>query len=129
VRVELPPLFIARPASPTSSANHPDLIPTREVLEMAPPINPFAIMGKKSKASLGKGKGKGKSKEGSPKKRQRRAIFEVIALKQATSNADSRSAVPDPSVQIPHIIHVDESEQVDKPGPRRSRRLAESEVA
>lgn len=96
---------------------------------MAPPINPFAIMGKKSKASLGKGKGKGKSKEGSPKKRQRRAIFEVIALEQATSSADSRSVVPDPSIQIPHVIHVDESEQVDKPGPRMSRRLVESEVA
>jgi hypothetical protein len=62
VRVELPPLFIARPASPTSSANHPDLIPTREVLEMAPPINPFVIMGKKSKASWGKEKAKGKAK-------------------------------------------------------------------
>ncbi len=54
-------LFVAQPASISPSTEHPDLIPTGEVSEMAPPIDAYELMGKKSKeASSSKGKGKAK---------------------------------------------------------------------
>jgi hypothetical protein len=54
-------LFVACLASTCPQVDHPDLIPTGEVFKMAPPINPYKLMGKKSKgASISKGKGKAK---------------------------------------------------------------------
>uniref|UniRef100_A0A2N9I4D4 Uncharacterized protein n=1 Tax=Fagus sylvatica TaxID=28930 RepID=A0A2N9I4D4_FAGSY len=59
--VEPTVLFVARPASASSSIDHPDLIPTGEVSEMASPINLYQLIGKKSKeASNSKSKGKAK---------------------------------------------------------------------
>jgi hypothetical protein len=51
---------------------------------MAPPINPYELMGKKSKGAFGS-KNKGKAKEGTQAKKSRRPVFEVIAPEQACS--------------------------------------------
>uniref|UniRef100_A0A2N9FJJ5 Uncharacterized protein n=1 Tax=Fagus sylvatica TaxID=28930 RepID=A0A2N9FJJ5_FAGSY len=69
-------LFVARPASTSSSVDHSDLIPTTEVSEMALPINPYQLMGKKSKEAS-TSKSKGKAKEGVEAKKSRRPIFEI----------------------------------------------------
>lgn len=93
-------LFVARPASTSSSVDHSDLIPIGEVSKMAPPINPYQLMGKKSKEAS-TSKIKGKAKEGVKAKKSRRPIFEVIAPKQAAPNTDSGSAVPETQPQLP----------------------------
>uniref|UniRef100_A0A2N9GA50 Uncharacterized protein n=1 Tax=Fagus sylvatica TaxID=28930 RepID=A0A2N9GA50_FAGSY len=47
--VEPSVLYVAQPASNIPAVDHPDLIPTGAVLEMAPPVDVFEIIGKKSK--------------------------------------------------------------------------------
>ena len=98
--VEPTVLFVAWPASVSSCIDHPDLIPTGEVSKMAPPINPYQLMGKKSKEASSS-KSKRKAKEGTQAKKSMRPIFEVIAPEQATPSADSGSAVPETQPQLP----------------------------
>ena len=94
-QVEPTVLFVARPTSISSFVEYLDLILIGEVSEMTPSINPYQLMGKKSKETS-MSKGKRKAKEGAQAKKSRMAIFEFIALEQATPSADSGSAVPDP---------------------------------
>ncbi len=66
-------LCVAVPADTTVLSEDPELIPTGQVSEMAPPINPFELMGKatgrsSSEAAKGKGKGRGKGAGKKPKK-------------------------------------------------------------
>ena len=84
VRIEPTTLFVAQPATLDTSPEHPDLIPTGEVSEMAP-INPYELMGKKVK-------GKKKATQGGQAKRPKRAVFEVIAPEQSTLRADFDSS-------------------------------------
>uniref|UniRef100_A0A2N9G542 Uncharacterized protein n=1 Tax=Fagus sylvatica TaxID=28930 RepID=A0A2N9G542_FAGSY len=69
VRVEPSTLFEAQPATTNIPSEHPDFIPTNQVLEMAP-IDPYELMGKKAK-------GKKKAAQSGQAKKPRRAIFEV----------------------------------------------------
>lgn len=65
VEVQASVPYVAQPAEVEQPQDHPNLIPSGQVCEMAPPINPFKLMGKTADASLSekvKGKGKGKSK-------------------------------------------------------------------
>ncbi len=117
VRVEPTTLFVAQPAT-TILPKHPDLIPTGEVLEMAPPINAYELMGKKSK---GAPKGKGKAKEGAQAKKPRRAVFEVIMLEQSAHSVDSGSAVPEEQTQPPLVVELDAAEEVADPALRPKR--------
>jgi hypothetical protein len=88
---------------------------------MAPPINPYQVMGKKSKeASLSKGKGK--ARESTQAKKSRRPIFEVIASEQATPSADSGSTVPDHQTQLPQIVELDKPEEKEDPAPRKKKK-------
>ena len=48
VRVEPTALFVAQPATTSTSSEHPEYIPTGQVFEMAP-IDPYELMGEKSK--------------------------------------------------------------------------------
>ena len=54
-------LFVAQCALTSPSVDHPNLILTGEVSEMAPPINAYELMGKKSKIAFSS-KGKGRAK-------------------------------------------------------------------
>jgi hypothetical protein len=60
---------------------------------MAPPINAYELMGKKSKIASSS-KGKGRAKQGVQVKKPRRAIFEVLVPEQESFGNDSGSAVP-----------------------------------
>uniref|UniRef100_A0A2N9GXM0 Uncharacterized protein n=1 Tax=Fagus sylvatica TaxID=28930 RepID=A0A2N9GXM0_FAGSY len=104
VRVEPTTLFVAQLATTPILPKHPDLNPTGEVSEMAPPINPYELMRKKSK-------GKGKAKQGAQAKKPRRVVFEVIALEQATQSADSSSAAREELTQPPQVVEIDEPEE------------------
>jgi hypothetical protein len=116
--VEPTVLFVAQPTSTIPQVDHPDLIPTGEVSEMAPPIDAYELMGKKSKGASSS-KGKGKAKQGAQPKKSRRAIFEVIAPEQSSQSEDSGSALPDEQTQLPLIVEIDETEQVEEPAPGR----------
>ncbi len=64
VRVDPTVLFVAQSTTTSTTSEAPDLIPSRQVLEMAPPINPFKLMGKTASGSpseMRKSKGKGKA--------------------------------------------------------------------
>jgi hypothetical protein len=73
VRVETSTPSLAVPADTTTLSEDPEFIPIGQVSEMAPPINPFELMGKatggsSSGATKGRGKGRGK---GAGKKSQK----------------------------------------------------------
>uniref|UniRef100_A0A2N9EGX8 Uncharacterized protein n=1 Tax=Fagus sylvatica TaxID=28930 RepID=A0A2N9EGX8_FAGSY len=81
--------FKAQPTSVIPQVDHSDLIPTREVFEMAPPIDAYE-----------------------------REVFEVIAPEQSSQSEDSGSAPPTEQSQLPLIVEVDETKQVEEPAPR-----------
>ena len=73
VRVETSAPSLAVPVDTTTLSEDPEFIPIGQVSEMAPPINPFELMGKatggsSSGATKGRGKGRGK---GTGKKSQK----------------------------------------------------------
>jgi hypothetical protein len=59
--IEPPVFYVAQPNSDFPQVDHLDLIPTGEVSEMAPPVDIFEVIGKKSKEAT-RSKSKGKSK-------------------------------------------------------------------
>jgi hypothetical protein len=65
--LEIPPRvpYTAQPATVEQPQDLPDHIPTGQVYAMAPPVNPFKLMGRPADASSSKkvkGKGRGKSR-------------------------------------------------------------------
>ncbi len=95
VRVEPTVLFIATPATTELPSIAPNLIPTGQVYEMAPLINPFKLMGKKSSGSpydARKGKGKGTTKGARQGKKNKKPVLQNISPEQAPHSADSGSA-------------------------------------
>lgn len=64
IQVEQIMLFSSPPTTTSFMRESSELIPSRQVSEMAPPINPYEIMSWKTREpTLGKLKGKGKSKD------------------------------------------------------------------
>ncbi len=118
--VEPTVLFVAQPASTSLSIEHPDLIPIGELSEMAPSINAYELMGKKSKGASGS-KNKGKAKEDTQAKKSKRPVFEVIAPEQTAPNADLGFAVLDIQPTLPQIVEIDEPEVEADPAPRAKR--------
>ena len=119
VRIESTTLYVAHPATLATPLEHPDLIP--KVSKMAP-IDPYELMGKKSKA-------KGKAKQGAQAKKQRRAVYEVIAPEQAPQNADSGSAAQEDLAQPPPIVEIHKPEVVAEPPPKAKRAMVKGETS
>ena len=121
-------LYVAQPSISTTQANHPSLIPTSVVLEMAPLVDVFEIIGKKSKrASCSKGKGKGKAKEGVQTRRSKKAIFQVPATEQPVRFEEPTLMPSAEQSSLPQIVEnmeVERSEQ-QTPRPKRARMVAE----
>ena len=81
VEVEPSVLYMAQPAEVEQPHDHPDLIPLGQVCEMAPPINPFKLMGKTADASpseTGKGRKKGKSKGAGAGKKLKKPATDTV---------------------------------------------------
>jgi hypothetical protein len=89
--VEPSVLYVAQPSSSIPQVDHPSLIPTRAVLEMAPPVDVFELIGKKQKGASSS-KAKGKAKQGVQTRRSRKAALEVIAPEQPDQGKETRSA-------------------------------------
>ena len=112
--------FVATPADTIIPSEHPDLIPTGQVSEMALPINLFKLMGKKtggSPSEAAKGKGKGKTKSAGAGKKLKKIVTETPVPElttQATINQE-------PPQHLPIIHDIDESDHGEELAPRRKR--------
>jgi hypothetical protein len=99
----------------------PDHIPTGQVYAMAPPINPFKLMGKTADASSSKkakGKGKGKSKEASEAPKIRRSFPKKLQPRnQSFSLFPNKNQSPEP----PKVHVLEDSEQEEELQPRKKR--------
>uniref|UniRef100_A0A2N9EJV1 Uncharacterized protein n=1 Tax=Fagus sylvatica TaxID=28930 RepID=A0A2N9EJV1_FAGSY len=100
--VEIPPRapYIAQPAEVERPEDFPDRIPTGQVYAMAPPLNPFKLMGKTADAGPSKkrkSQAKGKGKEtGAPKKRKKFPKDTPIPETESAPVAEQRTTPPSP---------------------------------
>jgi hypothetical protein len=98
----------------------PNRIPSGQVYTMAPPINPFKLMGKLADASSStkaKGKGKGKGKEIGVKRKLKKPIEEAPvpeAMIQPTSEQD-------PILSPPKVHVLEDSDREEELQPRKKR--------
>ena len=108
VRVDPSIPFVATPADTNVLSENPELIPTDQVSEMAPPINPFKLMGKAaggSPSEATKGKGKGKNKGAGAGKKPKRIVTETSAPEQTIQ----ATIIQEPPQPLPIIHDIDES--------------------
>ena len=112
---------MAQPSSSIPQVNHPSLIPTGVVLEIAPLVDVFEIIGKKQKGASSS-KAKGKAKQGVRTRRSKKAVFEVIAPEQPDQGKESRSAPLTEQSGLPQIV-----ENMWRPSRSRSRLLSQKE--
>uniref|UniRef100_A0A2N9IWY1 Uncharacterized protein n=1 Tax=Fagus sylvatica TaxID=28930 RepID=A0A2N9IWY1_FAGSY len=98
VRVEPSALFEAQPATTDIPSEHPDLIPTGQVLEMAP-VDPYELMGKKSKGR------KKAAQSGQPKKPQRAVLKppQVVELDEPIVVAEQPPKLKGPRLRLRHL--------------------------
>ena len=99
--------FVAIPADTTVASENPELIPTGQVSEMAPPINPFELMGKATGGSLsGATKGKGKGRGKGAGKKSKKTVSESSSSEQTTQTTTTK----EPLQPLPIIHEIDESD-------------------
>ena len=112
--------FIAQPAEAEQLEDSPDRIPTGQVYAMAPPINPFKIMGKPSAAIPSKktrDKGKGKRKGPEAPKVLKKHHEDTSATESASLPTPEQEPVSEPS----KVQAIEESEQEEEMQPRRKK--------
>lgn len=78
------------------------------------PIDPYELMGKKPKA-------KGRLKQGAQAKKQRKAVFNVIAPEQATQRAEVEPAAWQEPTQPPLTVEIDKPKVVAERTPKAKR--------
>jgi hypothetical protein len=124
--VEIQPrtTFVAQPAGVEQPEVHPDLIPSGQVYAMAPPINPFKLMGKTTDASSSgkaKGRGRGKNKGAGAEKKLKKPIDDApIPEITIQPSVEQKSPLPPPKVH-----DLEESDRGEEPQPRKKRRRTE----
>ena len=117
--------FVATPATTINLSDHPDLIPTGQVLEMAPPINPLKLIGKTAGANpfgAGKGKGKGKLKGMGVGKKGRKPTAEVVKLELPLPSSTNQ----EPLSPLPVVHKLDDSDHGEGLVIKRKRAWAET---
>ena len=125
-------LYVAQPSTSTAQSDQPNHIPTGAVLEMAPPVDIFDIIGKKPKgASSSKGKGRGKTKEGVQTRRSQKAVFQVPETEQPVRPKEPVSMPMAKQVSLPQIVEDvgDEPSELEVRRPKRARKAAEQTEA
>ena len=124
VRVDPSIPFVAIPADTTVASENPELIPTGQVSEMAPPINPFKLMGKATSGSSSKvvkSKGKGRGKGAGAGKKPKKIVSESSLSKQTTQ----ATAIQEPPQPLPVVHEIDESNHGEELAPPRKRGRSE----
>ncbi len=112
--------YAAQPAVVEQPQDYPDHIPSGQVYAMAPPINPFKLMGKTADASSStkaKGKGKGKSKDAEAKKKPKK-LPEEPQITVATSHPTPER---EPILAPPKVHVLEDSDQEEELQPRKKR--------
>ncbi len=122
VRVEPSVPCVAVPADTLVLSENPELIPTGQVFEMAPPINPFELMGKatggsSSEAAKGKGKGRGKGAG----KKSKKTVLESSSSEQTTQ----ATATQEPPRPLSVVHEIDESDHGEDLAPPRKKGRSE----
>uniref|UniRef100_A0A2N9I483 Uncharacterized protein n=1 Tax=Fagus sylvatica TaxID=28930 RepID=A0A2N9I483_FAGSY len=121
-------LYVAQPSTSTTQADQPSLIPTGAVLEMAPPVDVFDIIGKKPKgASSSKGKGRGKATEGVQTRRSQKTVFQVPETEQPVRSEEPTVVPLAKQSSLPQIVEDEEVErsELEIRRPKRARKGAE----
>uniref|UniRef100_A0A2N9F5T1 Uncharacterized protein n=1 Tax=Fagus sylvatica TaxID=28930 RepID=A0A2N9F5T1_FAGSY len=113
-------LYVAQPSTSIPQVDHPSLIPTGAILEMAPSVDVFEIIGKKSKGASSS-KGKGKAKEGVQTRRSKKAIFQVFETKQHVRDEEQRPVPSTEQSNLPQIMEDVEAEHAEEQAPRPKR--------
>jgi hypothetical protein len=111
--VEPTVLYVAQPAPTDHIVDHLAFIPTGEVLEMAPPIDVFELIGKKQKRASSSN-GKEKAKPTTLPRRSRRVIYETVSPEQQNEGAGLSSAPVSEQSVLPQIVEEAETEQVEE---------------
>ncbi len=93
---------------------------------MAPPVDLFEVIGKKSKGATSS-KSKGKTKQGAQPKNSRKAVFEVIAAEEMGCGEESRSAPSAEESKPPQVVEEVVTEQVEELARRPKRAKVEAE--
>jgi hypothetical protein len=130
--VEPAVLYVAQPATSTTQSDQASHIPTGAVLEMAPPVDIFDVIGKKPKgASSSKGKGRGKAKEGVQTRRSQKAVFQVTETEQPARSEEPEPVPMAEQVSLPQIVEdvEDEPSELEGRRPKRLRKAAEQAEA
>jgi hypothetical protein len=114
--------YTAQPAEAEQPEDFPDRVPIGQVYAMAPPINPFKIMGKRFAAipsKKTKDKGKGKRKDPEAPKILKRHLEEI-----STTEFDSQpipEQIPSPETAKVQISEEPEQEEELQPHKKRGR--------
>jgi hypothetical protein len=129
--VEPAVLYVAQPVTSPTQSDQASHIPTGAVLEMAPPVDIFDIIGKKNKgASSSKGKGRGKAKEGVQTRRSKKAIFQAPEAEQPTQSEEPELMPMAEQVSLPQIVEdVEGPTEQEGRRPKRLRKAAEQAEA
>uniref|UniRef100_A0A2N9HKZ0 Uncharacterized protein n=1 Tax=Fagus sylvatica TaxID=28930 RepID=A0A2N9HKZ0_FAGSY len=105
VRVETTVPVLAVPADTPNSEEDPEFIPVGQVSEMAPPINPFEIMGRATGgSSSGAAKGKGKGSRQRSRKERHKGYLRVFFVR-TDCPAEGASASFEP--WVPRLLFGD----------------------
>uniref|UniRef100_A0A2N9F3X7 Uncharacterized protein n=1 Tax=Fagus sylvatica TaxID=28930 RepID=A0A2N9F3X7_FAGSY len=121
VRVETTVPVLAVPADTPNSEEDPEFIPVGQVSEMAPPINPFEIMGRAAGgSSSGAAKGKGKGRGKGAGKKGTKATSESSSSEQTAQVAPEK--LPSP---LPIVHEIEESDHGEDLAPPQKKRRSE----
>ena len=114
--------FVAQPTESKQLEESPDRIPTGQVYAMAPPINPFKVMGKPATvvpSRKAKDKGKGKRKSPEAPKIPERHPEEISITETASQHTPEQEPVSEPAKV--HTVEEPEREEERQPRQKRGR--------
>ena len=121
IEIEPSVLYVAQSVEIELPQDHPDLIPLGQVCEMAPPINPFKLMGKTAGANpseIGKGNTKG---AGAGKKLKKSTVDTPVPEVATQTTADQEPPRPPPMVH-----NLEESDHAEELASRKKRGRTEA---
>lgn len=121
VRVETTVPVLAVPTDTSNLGEDPEFIPVGQVSEMAPPINPFELMGKAtggSSSGTAKGRGKGRGKRAGKKGTK-------VASESSSSEQTTRVTPEELPPPLPIVHEIEESDHGEDLAPPKKKGRSE----